>query len=159
MYTSDYDERFPQDSFRWNGREVGWEEAVFLYIKDPYMYYCPVQPNLPQGESWRTTSPGSVPTSLGYGANHDYVFPPPPRPTVFEKQIKNPAATILLADQGDLRRGLFAPIAGGGRWAVPIGNVALRHKDGANFVFVDGHVKWMKAGDAWGKDDSLWDLK
>jgi prepilin-type processing-associated H-X9-DG protein len=41
----------------------------------------------------------------------------------------------------------------------PRGNVALRHSEGANFVFIDGHVKWIRGEEEWGKDDTAWDLK
>jgi prepilin-type processing-associated H-X9-DG protein len=86
--------------------------------------------------------------------------------------VKQPAATIMLADRDMFGRDLRAPIAGRGALMDPPCNVALRHdergtaprqgnrhKDGANFLFADGHVKWMKAGDVWSKDDTLWDLK
>jgi prepilin-type processing-associated H-X9-DG protein len=91
--------------------------------------------------------------------NQTYLMPLGLLPTVAQKDIKEPVLTILAGDQGDLRRGLFSPVTGGGSAMAPACNVPLRHTDGVNFVFVDGHVKWEKAGGAWSKDDTLWDLK
>jgi prepilin-type processing-associated H-X9-DG protein len=80
----------------------------------------------------------------------------------------------MLADRDALDRDLRAPIADHGAAMDPPCNVALRHdgntsvdtrppadrrKGGANFAFADGHLKYMKADDAWSKDDTMWDLK
>jgi prepilin-type processing-associated H-X9-DG protein len=167
MYADDNDQRLPQDSYRWQGRDIGWEEAVFPYVKDWRMYRCgwqtegSVHPLRPDGIP--------LPSFFGYGPNRAYLFPPQ---TVALTDVKQPAATIMLADRDMLGRDLRAPIAGHGAAMDPCCNVALRHdergtppgqgnprKDGANFVFADGHVKYMKAGGPWSKDDSLWDLK
>jgi len=33
-----------------------------------------------------------------------------------------------------------------------------RHNEGANFLFMDGHVKWMRKGAGWSRSNELWDL-
>jgi prepilin-type processing-associated H-X9-DG protein len=157
MYTSDWDERLPWNSYHWGGHQIGWEEAVWVYVQDWTMYYCPSQFAL--GGHSPPTAANLQNVRLGYGANQTYLFLRAPAPTVSMRDIKSPWDTILLGDQGDLRRGLFAPVAGHGGAMFPVCNVSLRHADGANFVFADGRVKYMKAGGAWSKDDTLWDLK
>jgi prepilin-type processing-associated H-X9-DG protein len=74
-------------------------------------------------------------------------------------EVKRPEEAILLADRDALGPDIYAPIAGKGANMAVRSNVAIRHYGGANFLFADGHVEYMKAGDAWSKDDSMWDLK
>jgi prepilin-type processing-associated H-X9-DG protein len=156
MYTNDNDHRLPQDPFRWNGRDIGWEEALLPYVKNDILYYCPVQLHDRRGQPLGKDR-HSLPS--GYGANRTYLCTRFPTPTVSLANVKDPGATIALAERDDLRRGIHAPIAGHGGTMAPRCNVGLRHHEGANFLFADGHVKWMKAGDVWSKDDTLWDLK
>jgi prepilin-type processing-associated H-X9-DG protein len=169
MYTNDNDNRLPQDGYRSQGRDIGWEEAVLPYIKNDKIYYCPMQFYDRRGE-WVGRDMRSLP--FGYGANRTYLITSFPTPTVLVSDVKNPEATILLGDQSEFARGIYSPIAGRGVRMKPPCNVPPRHdewgtppgqgkrqKGGANFVFADGHVKWMKAGASWSRDDSMWDLK
>ncbi|HEX9998095.1 MAG TPA: H-X9-DG-CTERM domain-containing protein [Abditibacterium sp.] len=50
-----------------------------------------------------------------------------------ESEFYEPAATVSIYETSNLNRNVFGP--GTGR--------AFRHSDGANFAFIDGHVKWF----------------
>jgi prepilin-type processing-associated H-X9-DG protein len=159
MYRNDWDDYLPRDAYDWQGRDIGWEQAVFPYTKDWTVYYCPEQPGLRELHKRRIALSDVQSLPFGYGANRAYLFHRAPARAVALSQIKDPSATIVLGDQEAQRRGLFAPVAGAGKTMVPQCNAALRHSEGANVLFADGHVKWMKADDAWSKDDTMWDLK
>jgi prepilin-type processing-associated H-X9-DG protein len=40
-----------------------------------------------------------------------------------------------------------------------VDNIAWRHNEGANFAFVDGHVKWFRQSDKIQGTNYLWDLE
>jgi prepilin-type processing-associated H-X9-DG protein len=152
MYARDSDQRLPPAEDRGAGGVMRWEATVYPYIKDWSLYHCPRQPG---DWSWEAATP-PPPSFLGYGANRPYLLTPE---SVALASVTRPPETILLADRDALGRDIHAPIAGKGLGMVVRSNVAIRHSGGANFIFADGHVKWMKADDAWSKDDTMWDLK
>ena len=46
-------------------------------------------------------------------------------------------------------------VKGGEYW----GRITQRHSGGANVVWVDGHVRWVKLPGSITQDNSLWDLQ
>jgi prepilin-type processing-associated H-X9-DG protein len=154
MYANDNDNRFPRGHYQQGGQDVSWEVAIQPYLKNWLLFVCPNQRRLP---GRYPLAPATHP--FGYGVNRTYLFPPAPAPTVSWSQIASPQETIVVADRSLRRWDIYAPIKGGGAAADPPCNVAARHEEGAAFLFADGHVEYMKADDAWSKDDTLWDLR
>lgn len=126
MYTADYDGTYTRGQYwPWTG-EYTWINAVEPYVKNENIFRCP-----------------SARGALGYGYNITYwgagdaydgmhgindTWP------VTETQVAEPSATIWVVDFENYfgcgeEFGIQAPV-----W---------RHNDGANILFVDGHVKWM----------------
>ncbi len=138
MYAQDYDERFPKhgtncitgagaagpDPCQWN--------KIQPYVKNTQIWDCPSaagQPNSRYG--WNIGLPNNgIGQALG--------------------EFTQPSVTVLMGDT--LYPGPFLNWQGGGPpGSCPTGQpvsitnrgcIAARHNDGANFGFVDGHVKW-----------------
>ena len=141
QYTQDYDERFPLGITVIMGDYSTSLELIQPYIKSIQVAICPSDSGTPDVNLYLT---GTV--ALSYSGNQkittayglDPSVPPPP-PSL--AQIKQSARLPLMWDAINL-----AP-------APPLPNVkvARRHFDGANCLFVDGHVKWLK------ERPELWD--
>jgi prepilin-type N-terminal cleavage/methylation domain-containing protein/prepilin-type processing-associated H-X9-DG protein len=159
QYAQDYDETLPGQ----NGTEgsgaysyapyatspdwATWIGQVKPYLKNQEILLCPsTKGNAPNG-----TVPGSM---VCYSANGM---------TFYQSMgtFTAPSETVLMSDNGaaiywgrGYPMGAYTPGAGfffGHMWAW------TGHSEGANYLWVDGHVKWMKApaatSDAW---DLLW---
>lgn len=160
MYAQDFDERFPRP---WWWQEVaqgiwpgwyqadssspsggwcycGWERKVEPYIASRVIFICPEdrylwnrmdpwgQPRLPQDD----TSYGLNASGCAYNALGEF-----PKPSL----------TILIAETKAWHRADF-PRAGGDPREVDVPADLFmcdttRHRGGANYVFVDGHSKWL----------------
>ena len=108
-------------------RASEWPAAIYPYLKNYRAYKCP---NDERKEGIPFTAPGwSRKGWISYGANLRLSG-------AKTDDIAEPDRSILLFDC-DLLAG--APDA-----------AAWRHNDGANFAFVDGHVKWLKPRDVGG---------
>ncbi|MCE5216380.1 DUF1559 domain-containing protein [bacterium] len=143
MYIQDYDERFPRGAgyiAPSNLLSPGNQGEFFLeltpYIKNTQIYNCP------SGLQNGFACGGVRDTSLGFGVAYA-------RNTWIDRDaiasIEYPAACILLADGGSNNyMRLYctqaeATAAGSGNYAWSWN----RHNDGCNYLFVDGHVKWV----------------
>ncbi|RYX82947.1 type II secretion system protein [bacterium] len=119
MYTQDYGGRFlvPQLT-----PSVGWADMLQSYVKSRRIFLCPATSNYSEA-------------TIDYFYNRNLSG-------VRSARIRNPVDVVMTGD-GD------AAAPTGNSWAkLPATATATstsplrRHFDGANFGFVDGHVKW-----------------
>ena len=159
-YVQDYDETFPMANYRITGApdNTPWQHVIDPYVKANFpqivsqaankqisVYACP---------DWRKTGDGSVPArpSSSYGVNQNLMPSLVTNPALRVHslaEINAPASLVLLAphkgncvlttgkddvfpaDTSNCNRGYML--------------ARLRHAEGANYLFVDGHAKWFKA--------------
>jgi len=141
--------------------EGRWLDQVFLYSqKNVSVLQCPSQQTL-WSSSYRMVSPYKTPKyAAGYAiswimggkmstANLNVGIP--------LSRVVNPARKVWFADSGWFRWGTGSPNTDveaysshiesrGANFTSASGNQlpSRRHRDGSNFLFVDGHVEWMK---------------
>ena len=157
QYIQDYDESFPVSVANTStmpaaGAIIGWADAIQPYIKNVQVYQCPSEP----------ASPVLIPQNAGYT---DYWI----NKNASDGQqtlplSQNPSLTLLIGEGGSTSE---TPLAnstarfrsngcnGAGDTTTldatlpvcPATNLAgggQRHALGANYGFLDGHVKWIK---------------
>jgi prepilin-type processing-associated H-X9-DG protein len=118
-----------------------WMDAVLPYVKNDQVFACPSFPN--QQAPSNTTAHHLGINRVNYtGLNGN-----PPDALA---AIQEPAGKILI---GDGYKGWFIYIDAGDmivmaryppdQVSVPNGNYLLPHAAGRNFIFFDGHVKWI----------------
>ena len=144
MYDQDFDGQFPV-AYIDTGQGRGdwydcWRLFIHPYVHNEVVHRC----------RSHTDIPGSFPTYGSYGMNL-YVSGKSSSAGIYDT-----ASTILLAETGGAPAAVdpntFDPAVHD-----PLMEVVPRHNDGANFQFVDGHVKWYRpAGTV--APDNLWDI-
>jgi prepilin-type N-terminal cleavage/methylation domain-containing protein/prepilin-type processing-associated H-X9-DG protein len=138
QYIQDYDEKFvPRRGV--NGTSEGWANLVQPYMKSEQIFQCPSESTAPGGMSSTT----AIDYFYNYSLGASYLAPPvyEQRGGVSEASIQYPTSTILNGDGAadTAQNSLFAIPAGAAQIAA-----SIRHLDGANYSFVDGHVKWFR---------------
>jgi prepilin-type N-terminal cleavage/methylation domain-containing protein/prepilin-type processing-associated H-X9-DG protein len=159
MYAQDYDETFckaiivQSDGVTWRY----WYQLIAPYIAGSTIssssgtakiFMCPsLKKNgatdgggreSKYGYGWNTGTSAVTPDGMGQITNDGY-------PCVEMSKIKTPSEVILLGDISVYTGNPSALI-----WRSSITYTPNLHNDGANYGFVDGHVKWMKQSDAFG---------
>jgi len=163
QYTNDYDERYPMISFNDdNGDTIGWGKTTSPYIKNEQIFQCPSESNKfgTGGETWpANTFPENYNFSDYYynsnftqqvDSNGDLILP---LGGIKDSILTEPTKTVMLGDgfNGGTTYAYEKPeerlgqtyvnlVIADNTGAVPM----VRHLDGANYVFADGHVKWLK---------------
>ena len=157
MYAQDYDQRLCfqcSDDYR-----TDWPGFLQPYVKNQQVFQCPSWPCSP---CYTSPHSGFV---YGYGANYPHV---PYRPGYAKNtgllgtsgvwvqslpELNYPAEQMYAADtfgtwhvDGDYCFNYcpYCLTAAGYGYPYSVGCVAIRHNEGANVVFFDGHSKWMK---------------
>lgn len=142
-YTQDYDEVLPMRYYN-NGVGVQWWNAIYPYVKNTQLFYCPSTKNYSYG--WAQTYLDRQPLGM----------------------IISPAETVMICEAGMVFNSsggkgydwhINAPSTFGAPPSVPAdeingipvagdANYTARplpiHNDGCNICFIDGHSKWMK---------------
>jgi prepilin-type processing-associated H-X9-DG protein len=133
MYAADYDNKLPPAIFP--GKTVGWAMALHSYSVNYAGFQCPFDTH-PKQKIPRPNQPGFTDYWMNRnlsgkkGENIDYV-----NNTIMlgDGDGGSPASTASYAING-------IP----GIWRTSSDSPAKRHQDGANYAFVDAHVKWLK---------------
>ncbi len=152
QYQRDYDEKAPFDYADSDGSgaynpnfDAGWMQILQPYIKSTQVFQCPSEP-LPYNPPQQAT---------------DYWYSAPVSQVGNMASIDKPAQTVMcgdgvgmpaafLATHGALAYNGDAPSLKYNRdiWDITEatrGQGGRRHGDGMNFLFCDGHVKWLKS--------------
>jgi len=148
MYTSDYDDNLfghlagRRDQWPWSSPYYMWHQQVYPYVKNLQIFTCPSVPNYKL-----TEDPNGGPaydSTLGYGMNYwltyFYYY-------LNMSDFKKPAETIWFTDcKYYVMYPSYYLATYPTHYAYGQNGYArldIRHNDGANVGFVDGHAKWM----------------
>ena len=150
MYSQDYDGMYPPmyDNTNWPSG-IWWADQLMPYIKNNQLFKCPsaaLMGNWPQNplpwvealpmsygwacylECWSTACARLFPWSPSWGPWQFF----PGGDSVWQE----PAADLVLADADSL---YFR-----GKPTATCSLASARHNGGANCLFLDGHVKWLR---------------
>ncbi|MBD3293007.1 MAG: DUF1559 domain-containing protein [Armatimonadia bacterium] len=156
MYVQDYDEclfghiagtRFPQNpgepDWAWGSPYYMWHQQVYPYVNNIQMFTCPSKKNYTLGYDSAANSP-LYDSTLGYGMNYwvTYFYN-----YLSLGDIQRPAQTIWFTDCSYyvvyptyyLARYPDHYAYGQDGFA----RLDIRHNEGANIGFLDGHAKWL----------------
>jgi len=134
QYALDNDERYPlvQVAKVNDGKQPwGWADAIAPYTDGPRMFQCPRE----------ATAAGTDPSKNGFS---DYWYNGR-LAKVPEGQIDHIKTTVALGEGGDsadTTSARYHKTAIPKTWLTDTDKPAFRHSGGANYAFVDGHVKW-----------------
>lgn len=121
QYSQDYDEKLPPIA---NARAGYWAGSLQSYVRSWQVFQCPSDPN----SANKTT---------------DYYY----NARVAETKIETllwPKSTILSGEGSGAQQPLYHLEQLPTQWRQNEKSPASRHIDVANYLFIDGHVKWLK---------------
>ena len=178
QYAQDYDEtymRSPIHSYSLvsSTRAFGWADAMQPYIKSIQLYQCPSELN---SRNPNPVSPGYTDYWMNrYATNRKLAAFPYASTTLLmgdgmgRGSGENYTGTAIYVYNGcntTANDGTFPPGCGDTSGATSantirnLGTALGRHLDGANFLFVDGHVKWFKGnGDPVSSSSAIWNYR
>jgi prepilin-type N-terminal cleavage/methylation domain-containing protein/prepilin-type processing-associated H-X9-DG protein len=161
MYLQDVDGVFPPyynygSSF--GGPNIGWAEAVYPYLKSDQIFQCPSEPTKPGPAGDFTTNFSDYFYNANFGVGWpSYGWGPfPSKYRVKDSEISAPAVVVMFGDNASGAGSNYANCYSSNLSDCPtvipqIGSVLppnaaarVRHLEGANYAFADGHVKWLK---------------
>ena len=153
QYSQDYDEKFPRSivvaaAAVTPTNPYGWADAIQPYVKSVQLFQCPSEMEGPTDDP-TDTAPGY--TDYWY----NYVLS-----AVSQASVVSVSQTVMNGDgNGNSAQYAFngcisvasGTMAGCSSAQITAKNATMgssdalgRHLDGANYSFVDGHVKWLK---------------
>jgi prepilin-type N-terminal cleavage/methylation domain-containing protein/prepilin-type processing-associated H-X9-DG protein len=169
QYIQDYDERYPTGGVDSSGNPtaawwyqptgstyIGWYDQLQPYVKSLQIFKCPSDSSQ-AGSGVTSDLTGLDEYSYSYGFNGNMR-------SISEAKINNSAALVMLHEKNKQSSPSISLTASypsaASDWSTgfsasnytnhPIEEItgkgsAIRHLDGMNWAFADGHVKWMKA--------------
>ena len=153
QYTQDYDEKFPIG--RADDENLSWARTLQPYLKSSQIFQCPSETNGPDLSfgQWGFSDYWANRNLCGYasGGYND-------NPVSLNISALNASALVVLMGDGAKgdNSGIAAGVDDSGRpgyirgAVIPLvttasnDNWTIRHLEGANYAFADGHVKWLK---------------
>jgi prepilin-type N-terminal cleavage/methylation domain-containing protein/prepilin-type processing-associated H-X9-DG protein len=159
QYLADYDEKFPYAWFdvdrdgNLSAGDYTWRAVLLPYVKNRQIYVCPSDPgqnSFVYDTDEIDVDPPAGARTAGYAWNSVHWMSGSPTPPGGQPDaaVVDPAGTILITDStgGAFELSYDSNTHGWIRWDT---NVAqrqggVRHLEGANYLFADGHVKWLK---------------
>jgi len=158
MYAQDYDNKFPLAIVP--DKTVGWANGLQPYLKSTQIFQCPEEENEQQDilivDMMKRLFGGSALT-------HQNVIPAPDKPAYTDywlnrnlsgldiNKLKLPASEdeqVIMLGDGDGSSHQSTASYSINRlpesWRTSSYSPAKRHLGGANYAFLDGHVKWLK---------------
>jgi len=154
QYAQDYDEKLvPNYSYMSTPGPTGqlcwWDDLIQPYSKSYQILVCPSAANGGAAYTWARPTWTGYPNPLmfSYSANSNGgggIIPIGGGGNACALgALVDPSNTILIGESAQAELNSFAVDTDAGN-ANGIGAIALRHNDGANWLFADGHAKWLK---------------
>jgi prepilin-type N-terminal cleavage/methylation domain-containing protein/prepilin-type processing-associated H-X9-DG protein len=145
MYAGDYDELLvynwydPNLSGSLDAGEYTWRSAILPYVRNSQIFQCPSKRM--DGTAFDGGFDAGALSGYALNVAHYPVGSPTPPYGAPLGQVGDASSCVFIMEEdGGESRGTADNAAG---W-VPEDAPALRHNEGANYAFVDGHVKFMK---------------
>ncbi len=177
MYVQDYDETYPVGTLYGNPpATVRWFGMLDPYIKNTQVFVCPTAGPIQNsgGYGWNMGGLGSV-GSVGYSGfgytNLDWRTPSGTGPVKLS-EVEEASTTFIVTDpasNGYASNGLYAigyvgssssyiPVLHGGQVGPFITTSSTPPlTGGGNYLFADGHVKFINASQSW--KSTMWNIK
>lgn len=136
MYAQDYDEQFPY----WTYGTYTWRSGVLPYVRNVQLFQCPSKRLTARFQGGLDVAPAQ---ESGYAINvahYDTGAPTEPAGAAMGSVYDAASCVIIMESDGPASRGPQANTRG---WT-PTDEPAVRHNEGANYGFCDGHAKFMK---------------
>ncbi len=138
MYATDYDDGMPAEWYPGSG---GWPQDLQPYVRNYQVFICP------SNRDAETTSYG-MPAWTAWMAFWEG--------SAKLRGASKPVTTFLLAENSTSWYSTRDPVHWPSPWWPDLSNVAwTRHNGGANYAFVDGHVKWLKRAQTY-RPECMW---
>jgi len=156
MYTDNYDGYLPPRCWGATIGQAACYKRVAQFIRDemsdPKIYLCPAD------HSRRMCSKIGVPISYGANVNHvmrDCNWTLSNQMNI--SQFKRPSGVLAMTDSKSNPGIAICPRCNPPSSAWPWYNYTdMRHQNGANALYVDGHVKWQSQTYLGGNSDDVW---
>jgi prepilin-type N-terminal cleavage/methylation domain-containing protein/prepilin-type processing-associated H-X9-DG protein len=160
QYTQDYDEKYPVVAVDLTStataQATGWAIQMQPYLKSTQIFQCPSESTAPAAG---VVTAGSA--TYGNAGYSDYWYNSKLQGKS-EAAVEYVSLTVLNGDGGNgsaaygfdgttvFDTGVVPADAGvlNGRAIATSQDFGLRHLDGLNYAFADGHVKWLKSNTA-----------
>jgi len=148
MYTQDFDEHVVSHTLN---SGLTWYSTLQPYVKSSQLFFCP--------SSDKNSGLAITTSNISYGYNYRGMTrqvagqPSGVRSGVSLAALDEPTRIVMVGDTGENTVGYVMDPANPDRLPNDI------HLEGCNFVFADGHVKWLKSKPVlatYGKTDSMW---
>ncbi len=140
QYTQDYDEQLPI-AYRgpdWCAASASWRQIIMPYGKNTQIYMCP------SATGGTVCAATDVVPKLGfYGVAAGWAEVSPPFMAL--SQFGAPADTLLIGENNDSDWVVEPTIGLCTLTYTAPGTVYMRHNEGANWAYADGHGKWQKS--------------
>ncbi len=156
QYTQDYDSHLPNnDNSGAGGRWDSTFDMMQPYYKSDQILMCP---SAAETDKFHIFNDSARPW-CAYSINNVYFSDATDKtfekPGILESAFADPSNTIFMGDSKTQASGWAFQVTGYQYMATaPItqgsgsqGSFSYRHRNGANFVFFDGHVKWLPVGE------------
>jgi|LSQX01.1.fsa_nt_gb prepilin-type N-terminal cleavage/methylation domain-containing protein/prepilin-type processing-associated H-X9-DG protein len=151
MYAQDYDERLPNEATGNAAGDTTWRAMIYPYVKNAQLFVCPS--HTPAAPVFDGRWDDQITYSASYAINdwHQGTTDPnvigasPPRNQPLAA-IQNPSKTVFLLESTG-RADDICPSSQASHGLQFTNAAGTRHNGGANYSFVDGHVKWLKPTD------------
>lgn len=132
QYLQDYDERYPIDDTD-DPSTVGWAYIIQPYIQSEQIFQCPSDSNVLPTAATRVERANQI-GFTDYWYNGNFVSATY-GPGIADSQVTFPSTTVMNGDGAGGKPGDI--------WTQGPTLGQVRHFDGANYSFADGHVKWL----------------
>jgi prepilin-type N-terminal cleavage/methylation domain-containing protein/prepilin-type processing-associated H-X9-DG protein len=156
-YAADYDDYYPIANSGPTSPLNEWTAETYPYVKNFQIYYCGTSPAgttstaympPPGGTGWPATWATLPPawTSAACAINVTYTMNDNAQGTKQSMLTAPPKTLIIMEGQGNVSRGYSVTdytFMYGCSTTAAYDNMTVRHQNGSNYGFCDGHAKWI----------------